>query len=296
ILEHFGVIALDVDRRGEHPRTHVVVREDHRKLLEHLVAAHVIPVVMRVDQELDRFAGDALDLIHDAGGNVLELGIDDENRVRAHEEADIAAAAMKSVDIPTERFQLEDFVGLSVVVLGGRGCLRGNCLRQRRRGIYVGKTGSDKNAQGSPNLHAPSLRARLYPERFQRVAEVSRNEALLAPLLRLRYTRLVRPVSNPPNPWESVHAEFPGEPPMAKLQVFEETSRSIIAENDSPDVGFRFSVNPYRGCFHSCAYCLSGDTPILMADGRTRPIAEVRVGDEIYGTEKCGRYRHYAKT
>lgn len=32
-------------------------------------------------------------------------------------------------------------------------------------------------------------------------------------------------------------------------------SRTIVAENDSPDVGFRYSVNPYRGCSHGCAYC-----------------------------------------
>jgi DNA repair photolyase len=69
-----------------------------------------------------------------------------------------------------------------------------------------------------------------------------------------------RPVSNPPNPWESVHAEWLGEPPAAKLEVYEEEARSIIAENDSPDVGFRFSVNPYRGCFHSCAYCYARPT------------------------------------
>jgi DNA repair photolyase len=69
-----------------------------------------------------------------------------------------------------------------------------------------------------------------------------------------------RPVSNPPNPWESVHAEWLGEPPQAELQVYEEEARSIIAENDSPDVGFRFSVNPYRGCFHSCSYCYARPT------------------------------------
>ncbi len=65
---------------------------------------------------------------------------------------------------------------------------------------------------------------------------------------------MTRRVSNPPNPWESVHAEFLGEPPAAELEVYEEHSKSIISENDSPDVGFRFSVNPYRGCFHACAY------------------------------------------
>jgi len=105
-----------------------------------------------------------------------------------------------------------------------------------------------------------------------------------------------RPVSNPPNPWETVHAEWLGQPPEARLEIFEEEARSIIAENDSPDVGFRFSVNPYRGCFHACAYCLGGDTPILMGDGRQRALSEVRVGDEVYGTIKAGRYRRYVKT
>jgi len=59
---------------------------------------------------------------------------------------------------------------------------------------------------------------------------------------------------------------------------------------------FRYTVNPYRGCSHACAYCLGRDTPILMADGRTKAIADVRVGDEIYGTFDCGKYRFYAFT
>jgi DNA repair photolyase len=37
-------------------------------------------------------------------------------------------------------------------------------------------------------------------------------------------------------------------------------SQSILAENDSPDVGFRYSVNPYRGCEHGCAYCYARPT------------------------------------
>ncbi len=32
-------------------------------------------------------------------------------------------------------------------------------------------------------------------------------------------------------------------------------TKSVISENDSPDVGFRFSLNPYRGCEHGCSYC-----------------------------------------
>jgi DNA repair photolyase len=90
--------------------------------------------------------------------------------------------------------------------------------------------------------------------------------------------------------------EYLGAPPEARLEVFEEEARSILAENESPDVGFRWSINPYRGCFHACAYCTSGDTPILMGDGRTRPLADLRVRDEVYGTVVVGHYRRYVKT
>jgi DNA repair photolyase len=107
---------------------------------------------------------------------------------------------------------------------------------------------------------------------------------------------MLKPISNPPNPWESTHVEYLGEPPEAKLEVFEEESRSILADNESPDVGFRWSLNPYRGCFHACAYCLSGETAVLMANGRTKPLSDIRVGDEVYGTILSGSYRRYVKT
>jgi DNA repair photolyase len=59
---------------------------------------------------------------------------------------------------------------------------------------------------------------------------------------------------------------------------------------------FEWTVNPYRGCSHACAYCASGDTPILMADGTTRPLADLHEGDEIYGTERRGVYRRFKRT
>src|SRR5215471_2744473 len=45
-------------------------------------------------------------------------------------------------------------------------------------------------------------------------------------------------------------------------------------------VPFKWTINPYRGCSHSCTYCLEGQTPILMGDGRARPLADVRPGDK----------------
>jgi hypothetical protein len=104
------------------------------------------------------------------------------------------------------------------------------------------------------------------------------------------------PLENPPNPWDSTVVEYLGEPPSQQLDVYQDHTKSILAENDSPDLGFRWSVNPYRGCLHACAYCMAGDTLILMTDGRTKPLAELRVGDEIYGTQLVGRYRRYVRT
>lgn len=64
-----------------------------------------------------------------------------------------------------------------------------------------------------------------------------------------------RPVSNPPNPFESTHLEWLEDTPQVRTEVFEEEAKSILARNESPDIPFRYSLNPYRGCAHACAYC-----------------------------------------
>ncbi|GAB4202072.1 MAG: PA0069 family radical SAM protein [Sandaracinaceae bacterium] len=69
-----------------------------------------------------------------------------------------------------------------------------------------------------------------------------------------------RLVANPPNPWSSTTLDHGGEhldvpPPLAKLEIHEERAKRILSRNDSPDLTFRWSVNPYRGCYHGCAYC-----------------------------------------
>jgi len=65
----------------------------------------------------------------------------------------------------------------------------------------------------------------------------------------------LRRVDNPPNPFLSEHREWLEEPPAARIEVYEETSGSILSRNDSPDLPFTWSANPYRGCQHACAYC-----------------------------------------
>ncbi len=86
------------------------------------------------------------------------------------------------------------------------------------------------------------------------------------------------------------------EDPAPETHFYRDLSRSIIATNNSPDVGFEASINPYRGCENGCAYCVLGETPVLMANVTMRPIAELQVGDEIYGTMRQGWYRRYVKT
>src|SRR3954471_6379864 len=76
-----------------------------------------------------------------------------------------------------------------------------------------------------------------------------------------------QPIANPPNPWSSTAVEYLEEIPLAKVEVYEDHTREILAKNNSPDLGFRFSVNPYRGCNHSCAYCYARPTHEYLSFG-----------------------------
>jgi DNA repair photolyase len=86
-------------------------------------------------------------------------------------------------------------------------------------------------------------------------------------------------------------------PGFRGMTFFEIQARSII--NKVPEasrMAFRWTINPYRGCSHACTYCAVGETPVLMADGRTKPLADLRAGDAIYGTVRDGNYRRYVTT
>jgi DNA repair photolyase len=110
-------------------------------------------------------------------------------------------------------------------------------------------------------------------------------------------------VSNPAGRFESTGIEsfhdgwyVEDQPDSVETTLTPDHAKGVITKNDSPDIGFDYSINPYRGCSHGCVYCVGGETPILMANGTTRPIADLRVGDKIYGTVREGRYRRYVKT
>lgn len=77
--------------------------------------------------------------------------------------------------------------------------------------------------------------------------------------------------SNTPNRFDSL--QFEAEPqdfdnylidedgkPRLQTQVLKDSSRTVLTKNDSPDIGFTYSVNPYRGCEHGCIYCYARPT------------------------------------
>ncbi len=76
---------------------------------------------------------------------------------------------------------------------------------------------------------------------------------------------------NPPNRFEKTHHEpdfeqlehdneFLEELQRPETEYLPDNSKSVVSENDSPDVPFRFSLNPYRGCSHGCSYCYARPT------------------------------------
>ncbi len=86
-------------------------------------------------------------------------------------------------------------------------------------------------------------------------------------------------------------------PEALQTRFYEVRARSVL--NRVPEqsrMPFRWTINPYRGCSHGCTYCLSPDTLVLMSDGRNRRLADLAIGDWIYGTVREGAYRRFTPT
>ena len=87
-------------------------------------------------------------------------------------------------------------------------------------------------------------------------------------------------------------------PEFAGIAFHEVLAKSALnrVPGSSTALPFGWTINPYRGCSHACTFCLDPETLILMADGRQKPLWQVRVGDQIIGTRVEGDYRRYVRT
>src|SRR3546814_3094039 len=85
--------------------------------------------------------------------------------------------------------------------------------------------------------------------------------------------------------WGSVYDDL-AETPRPATVVTEERARSVVSRNDSPDVGFSQSVNPYRGCEHGCVYCFARPSHAYLdlspgLDFETRLFAKTNAAERL---------------
>ena len=107
-------------------------------------------------------------------------------------------------------------------------------------------------------------------------------------------------LADQPSPQLTLFDEVPvrtvGKGAYRGLEFLEVRAKTLINEVPAGPLPFRYTINVYRGCSHACVYCLSGDTPVLTADGRLADLRDVRTGDVVVGTERRGRYRRYVES
>jgi DNA repair photolyase len=86
--------------------------------------------------------------------------------------------------------------------------------------------------------------------------------------------------------WGSLEQDAAHESLGPATRIIEERVRSIVSANESPDVGFDLSINPYRGCEHGCIYCYARPTHAWLGlspglDFETRIVAKVNAADRL---------------
>jgi DNA repair photolyase len=89
--------------------------------------------------------------------------------------------------------------------------------------------------------------------------------------------------------WGTLEQQAHEEPIRPDTQVIEERVKSILSGNDSPDIGFDLSINPYRGCEHGCIYCYARPTHSYLnlspgLDFETRIVAKVNAAEKLRET------------
>jgi DNA repair photolyase len=108
---------------------------------------------------------------------------------------------------------------------------------------------------------------------------------------------LVRlPRYNPERRWGQDVEYDAGEAPELGLELYEDDSRSIVTENESPDLSFRYNLTPYRGCAHGCAYCYARQNHEYLgfgigADFERRLVIKPRAAELLRETFEQKRWR-----
>ena len=86
--------------------------------------------------------------------------------------------------------------------------------------------------------------------------------------------------------WGTLEQQASEEHLPPETRIIEEQVKTILASNDSPDIGFDLSINPYRGCEHGCVYCFARPTHSYLnlspgLDFETRIIAKVNAAERL---------------
>ena len=86
--------------------------------------------------------------------------------------------------------------------------------------------------------------------------------------------------------WGSIEQDSTEEPGPPATEIIEEHVKSIVSSNDSPDISFDLTINPYRGCEHGCVYCFARPTHSYLnmspgLDFETRIIAKVNAAERL---------------
>ncbi|MCW5659534.1 MAG: PA0069 family radical SAM protein [Burkholderiaceae bacterium] len=89
--------------------------------------------------------------------------------------------------------------------------------------------------------------------------------------------------------WGALDQAASEQPLPPGTEVIQEHVKSILTGNDSPDIGFDLSINPYRGCEHGCVYCFARPTHSYLnmspgLDFETRIVAKVNAAERLRET------------
>jgi len=96
--------------------------------------------------------------------------------------------------------------------------------------------------------------------------------------------------------WGTLDQDAAEEHLPVATQVIEEHAKTIVSSNQSPDISFDYSINPYRGCEHGCIYCFARPTHSYLnlspgLDFETRIVAKVNAAERLREALASPRYQ-----